>query len=228
MPDGGGGGAGSGGSVGGIGAEPDAVGTGFGVDAESAADANAGIFGTLANALNPMNNPEMTALGYTASQMGFAPVTGMMTVGSVMEAFGGEPDSAASGSGEGSAGDPEGPSGGGGPGPESPEGGGPLTSDITDQGTALPTGHVPLQFMPEGGQVLVDPTEPVPIEVPTPESEPTVGLSDSEEADRLRRARRYFGLGGTNITGPLGLQTPAPVFRPSATPIPTGKRKLGA
>ena len=33
MPDGGGGGAGSGGSVGGIGAEPDAVGTGFGVDA---------------------------------------------------------------------------------------------------------------------------------------------------------------------------------------------------
>lgn len=237
MCDGDGGGAGSGGSVGGIGAESDAVGTGFGVDAASAADANSfsGVISrglsAFASSLDPTETPAdaQEALGRgiatAASMTGLGPIGGVIGFGmaatAAAEAMGIEPGSS----------DPDASSVGvDGPAAEgsAPEMGVGSTMWETGNSSAPvnPSGAVDLGA-PDRARGLSNPA-PIPLPLADPEPEPEPELFDSEEAQRLRRARRYFGLSGTNVTGPLGLQSAAPVFRPSATPVVTTKRKLGA
>ena len=231
MCDGDGEGAGSGGSVGGIGAESDAVGTGFGVDADSAADANS-FSGTVArglsafaNSLDPTAAPTTSqdaigrGMSTTMGAFGMGPIGSVMGLGmaatAAAEAMGIEPGSSDPGAGNAGV---DGPSGEGG---DTGQGGAELPAS-SGGGASFP--------LSGDGSAPVAPIEPTPIVLPDPEPVPDDGpeLSDSEEAQRLRRARRYFGLSGTNLTGPLGLQTPAPVYRPTASPVPTAKRKLGA
>lgn len=226
--EGDGGGAGSGGSVGGIGAESDAVGTGFGVDSNSAAETSDSAFGRGVLAALGTLDPDMTSATPSAtfgrasatamSALGMGPIGFAMSVGGAMGAAGGTPDASESGSGVGSQGDVGGGQIGG--------------ADAEEVGGGRDTVALPVSGLsqPVAGTGVTSGTLPdaAPIALPEPEPEPEPELSDSEEAQRLRRARRYFGLSGTNVTGPLGLQSPAPVFRPSATPVVTTKRKLGA
>lgn len=230
MPDGGAGGGGDapGASVGAIG--PAGVSEGSDIGGSHGGQTSApgptsgggleGVVDAVLDSTNPMNNPEMTAATNALGLMGFAPLGLAMSFGqvatSVTEALGGEVGSS----------EPGGPTGGSGPGLEQPEGREPLVAGNSGHGMGLQFGSAPLDSMPVID--LLPDSRPETPSVPIPELGPEPDFSESEEAQRLRRARRYFGLSETNVTGPLGLQTPAPVLRPSATPIPTGKRKLGA
>lgn len=176
-------------------------------------------------AMDPTTAPTSASAGFgrgTATAMGLfgmGPIGPAMSIGAAMAAAGGSPDSASSGSGVGSQGDVGGGQGGG----------ARELGDNINQTVGQAPSTITQPASSDDG-VTAPPAEPTPITLPDlePDPEPEPELTDSEEAQRLRRARRYFGLGGTNVTGPLGLQSPAPVYRPSATPVQTAKRKLGA